>query len=206
MEVQKKDLEVVMQKPGTVSLNEFALWQDFKSGNMEAYAVVYSKYFFLLYSYGKKVCDDHELVKDCIQDLFIKIWNNRENLGDTNSIKYYLFTSLKRKLLDTLATPHIRFSSTTDLFNEDIQELIAEESGDDIGSEDKAKVLKALTKLSRHQQKLLNMKFYRNLSNQEISEEMGITLQSVYNAVFKALRSLRSQLSITFLLLLNFFG
>jgi RNA polymerase sigma factor (sigma-70 family) len=67
----------------------------------------------------------------------------------------------------------------------------------------KEKVLKALSTLSDHQQKLLHMKYYKELSNKEISDELGITIQSVYNAVFKALRSLRKQMQTLLLIMLS---
>jgi len=72
---------------------------------------------------------------------------------------------------------------------------IADDTDDDNASPQKDKVVKALNLLSQHQQKLLDMKFQKNLSNKEIADELGITIQSVYNAVFKALRSIRKQLS-----------
>jgi len=61
------------------------------------------------------------------------------------------------------------------------------------------RVLKSMTKLSRHQQRVLHLKFYQNRSNQEIASELGITIQSVYNAVFKTLRSIREELLVLIL-------
>jgi RNA polymerase sigma factor (sigma-70 family) len=173
--------------------DEQALWRDFKKGDVASYAVIYRKYFFVLYQYGKKICNDHELVKDSIQDLFIKIWNNRENLKETTSIKYYLLTALKRKLLDTLSGPQTRLASDHELIERDL--FVVEDIDEDEMLAKKEEVVKALNKLSGHQQKLLHLKFYKNRTNQEIAEEMGITIQSVYNAVFKTLKSLRNQLS-----------
>ena len=178
------------------SIDEFILWKNFKNGDMAAYALIYRRYFFMLYQYGKKICDDHELIKDSVQDLFIKLWNNRENLIETTSIKYYLLTSLKRKLLDALRSPQQRMEAKNEWLDNELF-IVAEDVEDDPMLEQKEKVLKALNRLSEHQQKLLRLKFYKNLSNKEIAEEMGITIQSVYNAVFKALKSLRKQLSFT---------
>jgi RNA polymerase sigma factor (sigma-70 family) len=177
-----------------VSINEYSLWKDFKSGDLSAYSVIYRKYFFMLYNYGKKISDDRELIEDCIQDLFIKIWNNRENLNETTSIKYYLFTSLKRKLLDTLKSPHQRLKTDKDVMDFEITDT--SDFDDEAFLGQKEKILNAMTGLSKHQQRLLQMKFYRNQSNQEIAEELGITIQSVYNSVFKTLRSLRKQLQL----------
>jgi RNA polymerase sigma factor (sigma-70 family) len=176
---------------GSLPASEFVLWEHFRGGDEGAYALIYRRYFFALYRYGKKISDDQDLVKDCIQDLFVKIWNNRENLNRTTSVKYYLFTSLKRKILDVLKSAHVKHRA-----GEDPQEL---DFADDSSSEEtdfsqREDVLKALHTLSQHQQKLLHLKFEQQLTNQEIAAELGITIQSVYNAVFKALRSIRKQL------------
>jgi RNA polymerase sigma factor (sigma-70 family) len=175
-----------------VALDEYALWMDFKRGDVNAYAVIYRKYFFVLFSYGKKLNPDHELVKDCIQELFIKIWNNRDNLSETTAIKYYLFTALKRKLLDAMRRPHIGVSSDGD---EAASIVDIEDQPEEDVSPRKESVSKALNRLSQHQQMILDMKFQKNLSNKEIADELGIGIQSVYNAVFKALRSIRKHLS-----------
>ncbi|QHT66543.1 sigma-70 family RNA polymerase sigma factor [Rhodocytophaga rosea] len=178
---------------------ELILWRDFKNGDMAAYATIYKKYFLVLYQYGKKISNDPEVVKDTIQDLFIKLWNNRENLKETTSIKYYLLTSLKRKLIDSLRSPQARFEAHTESLEQDL--FVIGEPEEEILSK-KEDVLKALNRLSTHQQKLVQLKFYKNLSNHEIAQEMGITIQSVYNSVFKTLKSLRNQLSILIIALL----
>jgi RNA polymerase sigma factor (sigma-70 family) len=177
-----------------ISINEYQLWRDFKSGDLAAYAMIYRKYFFILYNYGKKISNDGELIKDCIQDLFIKIWNNRENLNDTTSVKYYLLTSLKRKLLDTLKSPGHRLRAETEAMYFEITDT--DDNDEESFHWQKEKVLNAITKLSKHQQRVLQMKFYGNQSNQEIAKELGITIQSVYNSVFKTLRALRKRLQI----------
>lgn len=183
-----------------VSVSDFALWKSFKGGDLSAYSLIYRKYFFVLYQYGKKISDDKELIKDCIQDLFIKIWNNRESLSDTTSVKYYLFTSLKHKLLDALALPNQRLRVKMDVM--DFETVDEAHSNHESFDPEKEKILKAITKLSKHQQKVLELKFYKNQSNQEIAKELGITIQSVYNSVFKTLRSIRKQLLTTAILIL----
>ena len=187
----------------SISMNDYILWKEFKSGDLAAYAMIYRKYFFALYNYGKKLSTDEDQIKDCIQELFVKIWNNRENLNETTSIKYYLFTSLKRKLLDTLKSPHVRLKAEEDFTDFDVEDGSVHD--DEVMHWQKEQVLKAMSSLSGHQQKLLHMKYYRELSNKEISDELGITIQSVYNAVFKALRSLRKQMQTIVLIVLSWF-
>lgn len=182
----------------SVARSEYSLWIAFKNGDPGAYALIYRRYFGVLFNYGKKISIDHELIKDCIQELFIKIWNNRENLSETTSIKYYLFTSLKHKLMDSLKSAYVKHAADQDALDEDMINLIPAlpESDDEMITLQRERVLHALNKLSTHQQRLLQMKFYKNLSNKEIADELGITMQSVYNAVFKALRSLKKQIPV----------
>ena len=182
-----------------ISMDDYKLWKDFKSGDRAAYAAIYRKYFFELFSYGRKIIDDKETVKDSIQDLFIKIWNNRENLSNTTSVRYYLFTSLKYKLIDNLRSSEQRFKVSADVLDFDMPEAGSEEEDFHVNKE---KILKTISKLSKHQQKVLHMKFFRNQSNKEIAEELGITVQSVYNSVFKTLRIIRKQLLLLVTLIL----
>ena len=81
-----------------------------------------------------------------------------------------------------------------------IEEIAVPELGD---TAQKEKVLLAITKLSKYQQTLLHMKFNEERSNVEIAQELGITIQSVYNAVFKTLRFLRKQVLVLACLLLS---
>ncbi|MCD8164698.1 MAG: hypothetical protein LUE93_00260 [Bacteroides sp.] len=72
------------------------IWNDFRSGNQKAFSLLYEYYFDILYRYGMKFVSDENIVKDSIQDLFIKIYNNRDNLSSTTEPKFYLLFSLKK--------------------------------------------------------------------------------------------------------------
>lgn len=186
-----EQVEEGILRVNTVQAGEAALWEDFMQGDAGAYALLYRRYFFDLYQYGKKISDDQDLIKDCIQDLFVKLWHNRGNLNQTTSVKYYLFTSLKHKILDALKSAAVRYRAAEDPLELDMAD---ENTGEESYDDQRADVLRALNTLSRHQQTLLHLKFNKERTNQEIAAELGITIQSVYNAVFKALRSLRKQL------------
>ncbi|MEP6734878.1 MAG: sigma-70 family RNA polymerase sigma factor [Chryseolinea sp.] len=195
--------DLQFEKESSVSLEDNSLWKQFQEGDLEAYAVIYKKYFFVLYQYGRKITVDENLVKDCVQDLFIKIWNNRERLSETTSVKYYLFTCLRNKLLDHLrSNQHKHEASLTSIDDKMIADIIVPDLGEDYRKE---KVLKAINNLSEYQQQLLKLKFTEERTNKEISEALGITMQSVYNAVFKTLRLIRKQvLSLISIILINY--
>jgi DNA-directed RNA polymerase specialized sigma24 family protein len=56
-------------------------------GDDKAYALFYNNIFEELFSYGMRFTSDRELIKDCIQDVFVKIYSNRSTLGKTDNIK-----------------------------------------------------------------------------------------------------------------------
>ena len=77
---------------------DLLLWRRFIEGDEEAYACIYRQYVDSLYAYASCFISDKCLVEDCIQDLFIKIYQNRKSLKETDNIKLYLFVALKRQL------------------------------------------------------------------------------------------------------------
>ena len=78
-------------------LSDTELWDLFLKGDKKAFAHIYQKQYRLLLAYGIKLCDDPELVRDCIQDLFVKLHTNRKNLSPTLNINIYLICALKHR-------------------------------------------------------------------------------------------------------------
>ena len=73
---------------------DLLLWRRFIEGDEEAYACIYRQYVDSLYAYASCFISDKCLVEDCIQDLFIKIYQNRKSLKETDNIKLYLYLYL----------------------------------------------------------------------------------------------------------------
>lgn len=175
--------------------NEEALWKAFRQGEKKALSMIYQQHFFKLYNYGMKVSPDRELVKDCIQELFVYIWKSRATLSHTSSIKYYLFRSLRRKMVEEIrktnriAASHQRFQEFSfELPHE--QKIIAEQ----LSAEKAEKLLSCLNKLPKRQKEALFLRYYENLSPQEVSSIMGLSIESTYVLFSKAISLLRKNL------------
>lgn len=74
------------------------LWTGFRNGDRLCLEMLVKKHYALLYDYGKKFTGDQELVKDAIQELFLVLWKNRATIGETQSVRNYLFKALRRKI------------------------------------------------------------------------------------------------------------
>ena len=71
-------------------------------GDEQAYSWLYRTYVQLLYNYGSHFTMDHELIKDCIQEVFTRIYKNRKTLSLPDNARVYLLISLKNCILNAL--------------------------------------------------------------------------------------------------------
>jgi RNA polymerase sigma factor (sigma-70 family) len=184
-----------MFKHGTPVVDmERAVWAEFRNSNRKALDYIFEKHVRLLYIYGGKISKDQGLVEDCIQDLFTELWNKRKILGDTDNIKFYLFKSLRRKIVR-------RLSADQRLLGEQLKENILDKEvefpiefniiQEQISNEREMLMKRALAALSERQREAIYLKFYEKLAYQQIAGVMDIDLKSTYNIIGKAIDSLR---------------
>ena len=59
---------------------DLLLWNEYRSGNADAFGALTRVHYPDLFHYGTRFTRDSELVKDCLQDLFLELWINRETI------------------------------------------------------------------------------------------------------------------------------
>lgn len=189
----------------TVMETDGDLWEAFKSGNEAAFARIYHTLVQDLYNYGLNIAADPELVEDCIQDLFIYIWDAKEKLGRTDNIKFYLFTALKRRILVKTGEKQKKdlLLKTTPL-NSEKADLLAEPMflSSQEEQEQSERLEKALQALTPRQREAIYLRFYDKLSYAQIASIMSLTIQSTYSLIARAMEGLREQMH---LLLIHLF-
>ena len=170
------------------------VWISFRNGNNEAFAIIYYRYFSLLLLKGLQICIDKELVKDSIHDLFVEIWASKENLSVPDSVKAYLISSIKRKILFTLkkirSTRVEMKSMPAEVVRCKEDQLITEQYMLD----QQYTIKKALKHLTKRQRQVIELKYFENLSYEEIANRMSIRTDSIYNLVSKAMGNLEREL------------
>lgn len=173
--------------------DDIQLWLEFKSGSMPAYAKLYELYFHVLFKYSCKIAQNRSLILDTIQDLFIELWKNKQNLGTPASVKNYLFKSIRRKLYRQIDHGKDLYTQDISAFS-DMEVAFSREHqliGEQARHEQLLELSKALASLTRRQREVIFLKFYQNLSYDEISAIMAISIDAVYNLVSKAIGSLQ---------------
>ncbi|MDN3670437.1 sigma-70 family RNA polymerase sigma factor [Echinicola jeungdonensis] len=173
------------------------VWASFKNGDESAFNYIYRKYVGDLFNYGMQVTPDDELVRDCLQKMFIDLRNRGSRLGDVKSIKGYLFTVFHRELFKLIRgkrKTESAFLSIEDgenhFFIEASHEtqLIAEEF-----SEEKKKELeKALNQLTLRQRQAIILLYQEELSYKEIAEIMQFKeVKTARSLIYKAMTNLK---------------
>ena len=180
------------------NIDEVKMWNEFRGGNHAAFTQIYQNYVSLLYNYSTSITPDRELIKDCLHDLFVELWKNHKNLGETTSIRYYLMASIKRKIVRHLETTqrHSQHHEAYYLENPDYtgsheHRLVAFEEEKQL-SENLNESFRFLTK---RQREAVSLKFYQDMDTDQISSAMNINPQSVYNLIFGALKILKEHIS-----------
>ena len=183
-----------------------ALWDDFLTGNRAAYALMYERYAKTLYNYGYKIAQNRQVTEDCLQDLFLTILETRDRLGRTDSIKFYLMRSLRREIVRRLQAEQ-RFDPTAADCPDALEfqvEFHYEPTWLDaqISAEQSAALLVELNALPARQKEALFLKYFDNLSYEEIAGVMNIEQSSAYKIIYKAIAALQKRVGNSVLLLL----
>lgn len=183
-----------MRSPSAFSEKEAVkLWNQFRTGNGDALSELIRHYYRDMYSYGSRFTPDAELLKDCIQDVCLILWKNRETIGATAHVKFYLLKSLRRRLIKELQKDRPDLRSQL-LFQAGFDRELPRESmiiRDEQLKHLALKMRKLLSQLSKRQQEVIYLRFYMEADIHQIAAIMSVTRQSVYNLLHDALKRLK---------------
>ncbi len=184
----------------SISQSEIAsIWEKFRKGDKKALAILFELTSNRLYRYGTKFIVDEELVKDCIQELFIKLLQNQQNLPHLMNPVFYLFKALKNILINAIQEKEkiIYFSPQEIPFH--VKFFYQNEEESDISEDIKEKFEKVITLLSDRQKEAIYLRFQAEMSYEEISELLGINYQSARNLIHRSIDKIRSEIGSTLL-------
>lgn len=177
------------------SLRNRIIWDEFRKGSKEALETVYEDNYTSLYHYGMKFCHNNDLIKDLIQELFIELIDSGLRLASTDNIRFYLLKAMRNKLVKQLSE-NSKFTNTLEdslefnLVSSVESQLIKNETEEKVQNQ----ILSAIKKLTVKQQEIIYLRFYRDLSFQEIAALFDVNIQTVRNLLNRAINSLKEDL------------
>ena len=186
------------------NISDEELVEKLRKGDHEAFDAVFGKYGNRLFGFALKYLRSKEEAEGLVQDVFLKIWENRKKLKKDSSLKSYLFTIsyhnickiFRKKQLHRKLREEIGLGSEVSV---DTQEQI-----------DYDFTLKQIVQLIEQmppKQKIIFLKSRKEgKSTREIAEELHIAPGTVDNHISAALKFLRKHVSVSNLALSLFFA
>jgi len=175
------------------SFDDLQLWKKLLEGDINSLKIIYNQYVNDLYNYGRRFTNDDDLLKDCIHDIFVEIYNKRNNLGQTDNILFYLLKALRRKILKELTKKNRKIVIEDEYVFEyfDYSEIIESFVDHEDFKLIKRKLRNALDNLTPRQKEALYLKYIFEMDYEDICELMNMNYQSIRNLVCRAINSLR---------------
>jgi len=160
-------------------------------GDIQAFDILYHRYSQIIYANILRFLKDETIAEDLLQDVFLRIWENRTKINPEQSFAAFLFTcsrnitfNFKRRLkLEMESEIHLAYGVVE-----------SENTIDKVLDSKEALVLveELLSKLPKQRQKIFRLSKLEGKSYQEIAEEMGISIATVRDHIVKANKFIRS--------------
>lgn len=194
--------------------NDIQLWNRLREGDRSSIEYLYRNNYALMLNYGLNITSDKELVKDCIQEIFVKLFKS-SSLGEAVSPCSYLLKSVRNMIYDKLSSALVNHecADIEEMFlaipeDDDFFDSLFPDSDDEIKF--KKRLTDALNTLSSQQRQVIYLRFVEGLSHREIADVLGIAEQSSMNLVNRGISKLRTLLSVRdtvllFMILSHFF-
>lgn len=171
-----------------------------KNGDELAYKYLYDQYYSKLCRVATLYLKDTFISENLVGDLFFAMWENREKLDIIESLNSYLFTSIRNRCYNYLKQAHVQrevsFAKVQE--NQLIYSIHSENDlpvGILIEKELEEKIELSINHLPIQTKKVFQLKRSEELSYEEISSQLNISVNTVKYHMKSALQSLRVDLA-----------
>ena len=188
-------------------MNDFSdreLIEGLIEGDMNSFRKLFDEKYTLFYTFIKGMIKNTWLAEDITQNIFMKVWVNREKLNPNQSLHNYLFVLAKNEVRD-----HFKLKSNS--YHQEIKENHRIFVEDFEGAIDvqvmRERVTNIVSKMPEQRKKVYELSREKMLSNKEIAEKLNLSVRTVERHLLLALQDIRKNLSLFyFFLFLNFDG
>ena len=171
-------------------------------GDEQAFELLFRKCYIRICSFANKFLNDPENAREITQEVFIRIWEGRNEIDPEDSLKAYIF-----KIAQNLSINKLRRSKVESKYIElykmvyiEQHEFSAHESL--LAKELEENIARAINKLPAQCRKVFNLSRVEGLKYKEIADFLHISIKTVEVQISKALRIIRLELKDYIMLML----
>ncbi|WP_411029300.1 RNA polymerase sigma-70 factor [Spongiimicrobium sp. 3-5] len=179
----------------TKSNSNKLLLEEFKNGNQKAFRKLFDLFWEPMFVKAKAIVMDNGIAKDIVQDIWVSLWQKREDL-EIRNFEAYVYKSVNYGCFKYLRDN--KFSAAQLQVIESL-ELISKSNVENQHNLDQTQFVieKSLTGLPPRCQQIFRLSRMEAISNEEIASRLGISKRSVENQMSIALKSIRENLTLT---------
>lgn len=169
-----------------------------KAGNHGAFELIFKAFFNRIRHFIFSMIKSDEDAEELTQELFVKLWNNRENVDENKSFNYFMYTMARNATYNFIKHKGVEASYVSErMVTADVtdhaEELI-------YAREINLLIAMAVSRMPEQRKKVYELSRYGGLSNDEIAQRMNISKKTVENQLSLALKELRKLISLFILL------
>ncbi len=180
-------LQIKMPEKQVNKMSELNLTEAIKNSNYSAFKLLYYKYYKPLYRYIFYRTYSKELTKDLLQDVFTKLWLNREKFDPSKSLKSYIYRITCNLVIDYYRKKSSRIKYKNEFFSAKVI------TGDDT-VEERISIQNAVSKLNDKLKDVFVLSRFEGFTYKEIADINGISVKTVEKRMSRALKYLRDYL------------
>lgn len=174
--------------------NEYKLLQLIAQNDGVAFKSVFDHYWDRIYSMALTYLKSPLFAEDAVQEVFVKLWNNRQQLPGVRKFDSYLFIIARNEIISTLRKKVVHTPFDQYLSNELTEEALLPDQQLNF-KEFQTLIDDAIGKLPSQQQRVYRMSRQEGMSQEQIAHELDISISTIKGHMTKALQSIRTQLS-----------
>lgn len=162
------------------------------SGDEATFEKVYKHFIRPLHVYAISILRDEDTAKGMVQNVFMRLWERKERLNISGSIKAYLYGAVYNECLNNLRHQKVKINHQQHVVYM-TKDKVDEGTGMEL-LDLKEKLQQALNDLPEKCRTVFQLSRFEDLKYQEIADELGISIKTVENQMGKALKTLRLKL------------
>jgi len=165
-----------------------------RKGDVGQFELLFRSSYVSLVRYAKTLIKDHDTAEEIVQDLFFRLWKDKENLNIESSLNGYLFRSVHNKCLHYIEHNRVVERHAEEMLYQQSESL---ESPSDILNykELQEKVARILERLPERCGKIFTMSRFEGLKYSEIAEKLSVSIKTVEANMGRALKEFRKELT-----------
>ena len=167
--------------------------QTFAISDISDFERLFKSLYSRLCSYANLFLNDPDAAEDVVQEVFFKLWKNRNELSIHTTIKSYLFRAVRNGCMNVI--DHISVREAYKIVNEeDMKSSEGNMVNETIVSELEQRIRETIDQLPAERRKIFIMSRFDGLKYREIADQLNLSVKTVENQMYQALRFLRERL------------